>query len=43
MTVTAAPELVSVANVAHQPVSGAAQNILLGAYCWIAVARDDHP
>jgi len=32
-----------VADVAHQPISGAGQNRCPGAYCWIAVAGDDYP
>ena len=43
MTVTAAPDLMLVADAAHQPVSGAAQNGLMDADCWIAVAGDDYP
>ena len=43
MTVTAAPNLISVTDEAYQPVIGAAQNELMGADCWIAVAGDDYP
>jgi hypothetical protein len=33
----------TVTDEAHQPVTGAEQNELMGAYCWIAVAGDDYP
>ena len=42
MTVAAAPDLILVTEEAHQLVTGAAQNGLMDADCWIAVAGDDY-
>jgi hypothetical protein len=33
----------TVTDEAHQPVTGAAQNRLMGADCWIAITVDDYP
>lgn len=43
MTGKVAPELMLVTDVVHQPVTGAGQNELMGADCWIGVKGNDYP